>query len=265
MPPKGSKKQPDGQFAIASTSQQVPGPPSGAVPTAAELFENSPEYHEAYVRYDQRMQALETNVRKTMEYQNTTGSWMMETTSTLDTYRSRLMEQEARFPALDAEVKMLFTSLQDLARQVQTIASPCAGERSASATSAGLVIRRLPETDGETPQNLEDLVLGLFGDSPMKKEKIVSIRRVGQRSPDRPRLVLVMFVDAASKLEVKRMGWKLAGKSISMDHALTPEQLKQRAAQWPLLRAAKEAGSRWGWSDSEPWKLIVWAKRPTAA
>ena len=259
MPPKGSKKLPNGQWATASNSQAQPNSDS-QIP---ETFEASPEYSRAFAQFQQRTEQRLKSVEKYQDdfhshfckYQDDTRVWVEGTAATL-TAQDRLLA------SLGAEVKRLSAVIQDLSRQV-LVASP---QRTREGdNTAGLIIRRLPETDGETPQDLENAVLGVFGDCSLNKQIIVSIRRVGQRSPDRPRLVLVQFISKEVKLGVKKLGWKLAGKSISLDHALTPEQLKQRAAQWPLLKAAKEAGSRWGWSNNEPWKLIVWAKRtPTA-
>ena len=87
------------------------------------------------------------------------------------------------------------------------------------------------------------------------------MRRVGKPNPDRPRLVMVKFQSEEAKLEVKRLSWKLAGSNISIDHALTSEQLQQRSAQWPIIKAAKEAGQRWSWSDSDPVRVVVRARR----
>ncbi len=71
----------------------------------------------------------------------------------------------------------------------------------------------------------------------------------GQKWLVSPRLVIVEFQDVESKMAVKQESWRLARGgfhiSVSLDHALTIEQQKLRAAQWPLIQEAKEKGWRW--------------------
>ena len=74
-------------------------------------------------------------------------------------------------------------------------------------------------------------------------------------------LVFVRFNDSHAKMAVKHLGRLLAGSDISMDHALTHEQVRMRSMQWPLLKQAKEEGRRWCWSDLEPEKLILLGKK----
>ncbi len=38
-------------------------------------------------------------------------------------------------------------------------------------------------------------------------------------------------------------------RNVSLDHALTIEQQKLRAAQLPQIQEAKEKGWRWSWSE----------------
>ena len=71
------------------------------------------------------------------------------------------------------------------------------------------------------------------------------------------RPVMVTFSSVAAKMAVKRQSWKLAGKAISLDHAITTEQQRLRAMQWPQIQAAKVQGTKWFWSDIAPHKLIV--------
>ena len=63
-----------------------------------------------------------------------------------------------------------------------------------------------------------------------------------------------------SKMTVKQQSWCLAKSihsGISLDHAITVEQQRLRAAQWPLIQEAKAKGQRWWWSEVAPHKLLV--------
>ena len=132
-----------------------------------------------------------------------------------------------------------------------------------------LVIRRLEEKVGESRADLMKKVLEL---SPftLLKNRVVSVARQGWRSLlaategefwVQPRVVLVEFFDVGSKMRVKHMGWLLgryeSSSHLSLDHAITAEQRRLRAAQWPQLQEAKAKGLRWSWSDVAPHKLIV--------
>ena len=72
---------------------------------------------------------------------------------------------------------------------------------------------------------------------------------------------LVEFVDLASKMHVKRNSWRIRTwdeeSVVSFDHALSVEQRRIRAAQWPKIKDAKQKGLRWFWSDVVPHRLIV--------
>jgi hypothetical protein len=143
--------------------------------------------------------------------------------------------------------------------------------------ASSLVIRRLPEKLAETPEELQRAVNSL---APFAKggvgsdgSRVTSIRRVGcqDRRPTvqlagqewlvSPRLVIVEFQDVESKMAVKHESWRLAREGlyskVSLDHALTIEQQKLRAAQWPQIQEAKEKGWRWSWSEVAPHRLIV--------
>lgn len=154
--------------------------------------------------------------------------------------------------SLDMDVEQLTQDLENFsARQPASQAS----------REASLVIRKVPEPAGETEADLKAAVVLILQDlcNPMQV-RVVS--RIGKPRPDRPRLVLVQFENEEIKRQVKRQGAKLAGTPFSMDHALTKEQLQHRAAQWPLIEAAKKAGMKWMWSDLEPDKLLVRRRRP---
>ena len=77
---------------------------------------------------------------------------------------------------------------------------------------------------------------------------------------DRPRLILVTWSSVESKKRVKKRGYKLKHMRASVDHALTLKERQHRAAQWPLIQAAMEAGLTWSWDDHHPDRLVV---RPT--
>ena len=138
-----------------------------------------------------------------------------------------------------------------------------------------LAIRRLAEVQRETHEQLKKAISNLLailgfevGDT-----KVISYRRVGslERRPLRqfagqkwletPRMVIVGFQDVESKMAVKQESWRLAKwgrlSDVSLDHALTLEQQKLRAAQWPLIQEAKEKRWRWGWRDVAPHRLVV--------
>jgi FtsZ-binding cell division protein ZapB len=109
--------------------------------------------------------------------------------------------------------------------------------------ASSIIIRRLPEKQHETSEELQQQVLCLdpfLGSG----HAIVSICRVGELRPEGtgqqvPRPVMVTFSSVAAKMAVKRQSWKLAGKVISLDHAITIEQQRLRATQWPQIQAAK--------------------------
>ena len=144
--------------------------------------------------------------------------------------------------------------------------------------SSSLVIRRLEEKVGETDYDLKKLVKGLepFREALRSSEfyffetKVKSVKRLGWRFDGQtargdfwktPRLVLVEFVDLASKMHVKRNSWRIRTwdeeSVVSFDHALTVEQRRIHAAQWPKIKDAKQKGLRWFWSDVVPHRLIV--------
>ncbi len=126
-----------------------------------------------------------------------------------------------------------------------------------------IIVRRLAEKQHETPEELKQQVLCLdpfLGNG----HAIMSICRVGEIRPaggtgtgQIPRPVMVTFSSVAAKMAVKRQSWKLAGNVISLDHAITIEQQRLRATQWPQIQAAKAQGTKWFWSDFAPHKLIV--------
>lgn len=140
-----------------------------------------------------------------------------------------------------------------------------------------MVIRRLPEKLGETSEELQRAVSNLApfakGGAGVDGSRVTSIRRVGchDRRPlmqfagqewlVSPRLVIVEFQDVESKMAVKQESWRLARggfySNVSLDHALTIEQQKLRAAQWPQIQEAKEKGWRWSWSEVAPHRLII--------
>jgi hypothetical protein len=99
-------------------------------------------------------------------------------------------------------------------------------------------------------------------------KKVVRMQRLGTRGEEakgefweRPRAVMVEFVDVESKMAVKHKGWILGHdrttRHLSFDHAITAEQQRLRAVQWPLIQEAKAKRVRWFWSDVAPHKLIV--------
>lgn len=138
-----------------------------------------------------------------------------------------------------------------------------------------LAIRRLAEMLGETFEQLGKAIYNLLAilGFEVGNSWVISYRRVGslQRRPltqfagqqwlETPRLVIVEFKDVDSKMAVKQESWRLAKggrfSEVSLDHALTLEQQKMRAAQWPQIQEAKEKGWRWGWSDVAPHRLVV--------
>ena len=248
MPPKGSKKLPNGDWSHPASKKPVFSNPT------FENFEDSPERAAAFELFTQRLERLELDQR---QFHTTASTWM----NSMDGLSRHYGDEHLRHQ----QVADLNLRMRDLLRQVQNPARQSAACRAGDKLSTALVIRHLPEAEGETPEALEQRVLNIFGDCPLDKTRIVSMSRLGQprtpRNPERPRLVLVQFKDMDAKLAVKRQGWKLAGKKISMDHALTLDQLQQRAAQWPLIQAAKERGLKWSWSDVEPHKLIVKPRR----
>ena len=135
-----------------------------------------------------------------------------------------------------------------------------------------VVLRRVPEKkagwrEEETPEELRAIVedLPCFF---LRDNKIVSARRLGTRLNDeegpgfyaQPRLVMVEMVDVESKMDILSHGWELAREGtrhISLDHAVTVEQRRLRAVQWPQIQEAKANGFRWFWSNVAPHKLIV--------
>lgn len=137
-----------------------------------------------------------------------------------------------------------------------------------------MVFRRLEEKLGESPEELHRAVLKVltFLGGAEIEGKVVSIRRVGDQvgRPVVPfagtewlktaRIVIVEFRDVESKMAVKQQSWCLAKSmhsGVSLDHAITVEQQRLRAAQWPLIQEAKAKGQRWWWSDVVPHRLLV--------
>ena len=123
---------------------------------------------------------------------------------------------------------------------------------------------------GETLQELRATVealpcFGLF----LLGDKIKHAWRLGHQPTDvegpgfyeQPRVVMVEMVDIESKMELLRKGYALnfteRTRHISLDHAITVEQRRLRAAQWPQIQEAKAKGFRWFWSNVAPHKLIV--------
>jgi hypothetical protein len=138
-----------------------------------------------------------------------------------------------------------------------------------------MIIRRLAEKVGETQEELQKVIYNLapFATAAgLVAGRVVSIRRVGHQEGRNvmpfagqewvvaPRVVIVEFQDVESKMAVKRESWRLGRgfrSDISLDHALTLEQQKLRAAQWPMIQEAKAKGWRWCWSEVVPHRLIV--------
>lgn len=205
--------------------------------------------------------------------------------------QSRPAELRAEIQGPQQEVRALEKELCDHLTQEQKT------ERRASAGTAGprpecsdnlwtreqslrvtlarsMVIRRLEEKLGETPEELHRAALKpltFLGGAEMEG-KVVSIRRVGDQMGrpvvpfagtewlKTPRVVIVEFRDVESKMVVKERSWCLAKSmhsGISLDHAITVEQQRLRAAQWPLIQEAKAKGQRWWWSEVVPHRLLV--------
>ena len=167
----------------------------------------------------------------------------------------RIMSSRTAGPRLPEDAAE--DNLADEERRLRTKCAKC------------LVIRRLEEKVDESREDLRKKVLGL-GPFTFLKDKVVSVERQGWRSQNavaegefwaQPRVVLVAFVDVRSKMRVKHMGWLFgryeSSSHLSFDHAITAEQRRLRAVQWPQLHEAKAKGLRWSWSDVAPHKLIV--------
>lgn len=288
--PKGATRQKDGSFAVrgepsrrsaasavrsaaaAATAAPAPAPTAGHVIHNAAFeespeFRESPEYHAACRHFQARMTA---EVEKQRLENQQTKCEVAHVGQQVRELKAQHAAKDAMLAKADADIAVLRRQMADLQRLV---ASGGATKQQrptcpANTLSLGMVIRRLPEGDDETTPQLETKVLNVFGDCCINKSRISSMQRIGRMCPDRPRPVLVVFKDMEMKLGIKRLGYKLAGKSISLDHALSKDQMRQRAAQWPLIKAAKENGMKWSWSDHQPEKLIVqhrWAHHAAAA
>jgi hypothetical protein len=133
-----------------------------------------------------------------------------------------------------------------------------------------LVLKHLEEKVGESSDQLRAAVFEL-GPFYWMEKKVIRMERLGFRPAfdseakgefwERPRAVMVEFVDVESKMVVKRKGLHFSEndstRHLSFDHAITAEQQRLRAAQWPLIQEAKAKRVRWFWSDVAPHKLIV--------
>jgi hypothetical protein len=198
---------------------------------------------------------------------------------------------------LQKDKQELAAKLDAARKEVERLLQLATDERVASGASAGtsqppdnlgtrerhqreklarfMAIRRLAEMLGETHEQLGKAInhlLAILGFE-VGDGRVISWRRVGrlERRPltqfagqkwlETPRLVIVEFRDVESKMAVKQESWRLAKggrlSEVSLDHALTLEQQKMRAAQWPQIQEAKERGWRWGWSDVAPHRLVV--------
>eukprot|EP00798_Chlamydomonas_sp_ICE-L_P003754 gene3756-biopygen21505 len=217
------------------------GAASGSV-TDNAIFEDSGEYAEALRKFNKLIAKLEEScVASAIEVKATSQEVdrLNDCISRMEDFANASVK---RMDGLAKREKELHGNLKQLHEDVARLK---VAKTSVSGPGLGdcIIIRGLAEIQEESPQ------------------RIISVRRVGKPNPDRPRLVMVKFQSEEAKLEVKRLSWKLGGSNISIDHALTSEQLQQRSAQWPLIKAAKEAGQRWSWSDSDPVRVVVRARR----
>ena len=124
-----------------------------------------------------------------------------------------------------------------------------------------LAVRGLPRSAVETTTSLlQDVLsmpcfLGLHA-------SIVSVRRHNfLGAPTSSSVVEVRFADLAAKMGAKRQSYRLrdsAWQHCSVDHFLTPEQLRQRAARWARCSAwAAAHGFRCIWGDVNPTRLLL--------
>ena len=208
--------------------------------------------------------------------------------------QSRTAEPQAVIQGLQQEVYAMRRELHDIRDHLTQEQKT---ERRASAGTAGprpegcdnlwtreqhlrvqlarsMVIRRMDEKLGESPEELRRAVLKVltFLGGAEIEGKVISIQRVGDQM-GRPvvpfagtewlktaRVVIVEFHDVESKMVVKQQSRCLAKSmhsGVSLDHAITVEQQRLRAAQWPLIQEAKAKGQRWWWSDVVPHRLLV--------
>jgi hypothetical protein len=125
-----------------------------------------------------------------------------------------------------------------------------------------LVIRGLPWTLSQ--RDLRSAVLRLAPFRSCPGDSVVSVTHFGRSKLGEKGhwlAVMVEFRDVESKMAVKRLSHLLSAhndqKHISFDHAVTAEQMRLRAAQWPQIQEAKAKGMKWAWSDVAPHKLLV--------
>jgi hypothetical protein len=273
MPNKGLVKH-DGKFIpreerdrlVKAAPAKVP-----AVPDLEERFQSSEDYKRAFNCWMQRCQEyvrteVATVQKQLDEFRRQVADLFHHWASV---QKAQLVQQEDIFEVacMADTTKVLCYSLEDDVARLKGELAELQKQRHVSRLVSCLVMRNVAEVGEEGDEELRERVIALLftqeeRDTTDPGSLILKVTRLGnRRGLGRPRLLLVTCSSVEGKKLVKRRGYKLRSMRASIDHALTLRERQHRAAQWPLIQAAKAAGLGWSWDDHHPDRLVVHAAR----